>query len=62
MPAKIVLAGKNTYKIYIRESLKAYDNADCRHTRLTPPEIAAEDAHNTFTVGLNHLVNLSSPL
>jgi hypothetical protein len=60
MPVKIAFAGENTYKICIRRSFKLAILT--RHTRLTPPETAAENANRTFTVGPNHLVNLSSPL
>jgi hypothetical protein len=59
MPAKIAFAGENTWRIYQRKLELAYEP---RLTRLTPPETAAENAQRTFTVGFNHLVNLSSPL
>jgi hypothetical protein len=59
MPVKIALAGENTYNIWIRKSFKLA--LFMRHTRLTPPETAAENANRTFTVGPSHLVNLSSP-
>ncbi|KAH8990859.1 hypothetical protein EDB92DRAFT_1863608 [Lactarius akahatsu] len=51
MPAKITFAGENTY---ISEA--------SRLTRPTPSETAAENAYRTFTVGINHFVNLLSPL
>jgi hypothetical protein len=62
MPAKIALAGENTYIIHIREASR-FTLADVsRLTRATPPETAAENVYRTFTVGVNHFVNLSSPL
>ena len=58
-PEKITVAGENTYEIYIRGSFRDYVLS---LTRPTPPEMAAENAHRTLTVGVIHLVNLSSPL
>ena len=58
-PEKITVAGENIYKICIRGSLRDYM---LRLTRPTPPEIAAENAHRTLTVGVIHFVSLSSPL
>ena len=60
MPAKIVFAGEKTYKTEEASGL-TLDHAS-KLTRPTPPETTAENVHRTFTVGLNHLVNLSSPL
>ena len=59
MPAKIAFAGENTYKIYIR-GLRLGQIPTL--TGPTPSETAAENAYRTFTVGINHFVNLSSPL
>ena len=58
MPAKITLAGENTYKIHFRGILVQ----ELTLTRLTPPETVAENALRTLTVGPNHFVNRSSPL
>ena len=61
MPAKITFAGENTYKRYRSE--EALQLADLsRLTRLTPPEMVAENAERTLIVGFSHFVNLSSPL
>ena len=59
MPVKIVFAGENTYKI--EDSILVLAQLS-KLTIPTPPETTAENVHRTFTVGLNHLVNLSSPL
>ena len=60
-PEKITVAGENTYKICIRGSFRVYV-LRLGLTRPTPPEMAAENAYRTLTVGVIHLVNLSSPL
>ena len=59
MPANIALAGENTFKVHMRNLKLAYMS---RLTRLAPPEMAAENANRTFTVGFNHFVILSSLL
>ena len=60
MPAKITFAGENTYKRYISEEGLQLAHLS-RLTRLTPPEMVAENAERTLIVGFNHFVNLSSP-
>ena len=60
--AKIMFAGENTYRVYIRGCVRVSFAHMQRLTRLAPPETAAENAQRTFTVGFSHLVNLSSPL
>src|SRR6266702_246624 len=48
---------------YISEEVSIIRLAQAsRLTRPTPSEMAAENAYRTFTVGINHFVNLSSPL
>ena len=58
-PEKITVAGENTYKIGIGGIFRVYVS---RLTRPTPPEMAAENAYRTLTVGVIHFVSLSSPL
>ena len=62
MPAKMTLAGENTYQITSEDARSLTLALMSRLTRLTPPETAAENAERTLTVGPNHCVNLSSPL
>ena len=59
-PAKMTLAGENTWDIYKRANLREVDVL--KHTKLTPAPRMSEKADKTLTVGSSHFVHRSSVL